>query len=250
MTPIEIAAVGAILGLGAVLQSAVGFGMPLVSIPLLLVVGHPLPVAVSLVLGAALVQTVHGSYVTRDLIHWRRAVSLAAIQWVTLFVGVACMSILVRSDPVRVKQVVGFFVILAVTVQWILGPAPRDRLAIGWALAAASSAGFMGGLVGIGGPPLVLFAMAHRWSPDAFRAFLWSQFLLVLPVFAAALAFRFGTPMLIWFGIGVAMAPIVWAGSRLGQTVTMRWNRQRLQVAALIVLYGIGLVSLIGPYLG
>ncbi len=249
MTGLDVALAGLILGLGAVLQSAVGFGMPLISIPLLVLAGQPLPNALSLVLGAALVQTAYGSYVARLEVRWRRSAYLAAIQWVTLFAGVACMSLLVRSDPARVKQVVGLAVVLAVTAQWVFRPEPRERLAVGWGEAAAASAGFLAGAVGIGGPPLVLFALAHRWPPDEFRAFLWSQFLLVIPVLEAALVFRFGTPILAWFGLGVAMAPLVWVGSRLGIAVTRRWDRARLRLAALIVLYAIGLVSLIGPYL-
>ncbi len=244
--PLEIVVIACILGLGALLQSAVGFGMALFAVPLLVMTGKPLPVAVALALGAALVQTAHGSYVVRDRIHWPRTVSFVAIQSVTLVAGVACMGLLVDRDTTIIKQAIGVAVLLAVTVQIVFRPVPVERLAIGWTLAAASTAGFLSGLVGMGGPPLVLYALAHSWSRDTFRAFIWSQFLFVLPILGGVLALRFGAQILAWMGVGAAMAPIVWAGSRLGLAATARWDRRRVQIAASITLYAIGLAGLLG----
>ncbi len=249
MTSLEVVGIGSVLGLGALLQSAVGFGMALVAVPLLVMAGRPLPIAVALVLGAALVQTAYGSYIAREHIRWPRAISFAAIQCVTLVGGVACMGLLVDRDTAAIKQAVGVAVMLVVTVQIVVRPAPREQLAIGWTLGAAGTAGFLSGLVGMGGPPLVLYALAHPWSRDTFRVFLWSQFLLVLPVLGGVLAVRFGAEILAWIALGVAMAPIVWAGSRLGLAATARWDRRRLQIAASIMLYAIGLAGLLGPYL-
>lgn len=247
---LEIVVLGCVLGLGALLQSAVGFGMALFAIPLLVMAGRPLPIAVALTLGAAVVQTTYGSYVVRDRIRWPRAVSFAAIQCVTLVPGVACMGLLVERDTTAIKQAVGVAVLLVVTVQIVVRPAPRERLAIGWTLAAASAAGFLSGLVGMGGPPLVLYALAHSWSRDTFRAFLWSQFLIVLPILGGVLAVRFGAQILASMALGAAMAPIVWAGSRLGLAATAHWDRRRLQIAASIMLYAIALAAVIGPYVG
>ncbi len=245
MMPIEIAVAASILATGALLQSAVGFGLPLVSVPLLLLAGHSLPTAVSLSFGAALMQAAHGCYIGRDLIRWRLTLSLATIQWVTVGLGVAAMGLLVKGDPARVTQAVGALVVLAVTALWVLRPEPRDQVGAGWGVGAAATAGFMGGLVGIPGPPMVLFAMAHRWAPDVFRSFLWSQFLLILPVYAAALTFWFGLSMLGWFGLGVALAPVVWVGSWAGRALTRHWNARRVRIAATIVLYAIGVASLL-----
>ena len=245
MTLLEIVAIGSVLGLGAFLQSAVGFGMALFAVPLLVLAGRPLPTAVALVVGAAMVQTAYGSYVTREQIRWPRAITFAAIQCVTLVGGVLCMGLLVDRTA-AIKQAIGVAVILAVTAQIVVRPAPRERLATGWTFAAAGTAGFLSGLVGMGGPPVVIFALAHPWSRDTFRAFLWSQFLFVLPVLGGVLAIRFGAQTLLWIGLGVAMAPIVWAGSRLGLAVTARWDHRSLQVAAFIMLYAIGLTSLFG----
>lgn len=249
MTVLELLTIAAVLGAGAILQSAVGFGLALVAVPLLVLDGRSLPAAVALVLGAALVQTAHGSYVAREHIRWKLAFVLAGIQWVALLGGVAVMSLLVDSDPARLKQAVGAAVLAAITARLLIRPVPRERVGRGWAVLAAVTAGLLAGSFGMGGPPLALFALAHSWERDAFRAFLWSQFLLVLPVLAILLAFRFGPETLLWVAGGVATAPVVWGASRLGLKLTARWDRRRLQLAAAAVLYAIGLVALLGPLL-
>lgn len=250
MTALDVATIAAILGLSALLQGAIGFGMALIAVPLLVLGDRPLPIAVALLLGAAIVQAAHGTYVARASVDWRRAFSIAAVQWVAVVAGVACMSLLLDADPVVIKQAVGGALLIVVTAQLVLRPTPRERLAPGWRFVAGGSAGFLAGLVGMGGPPLVLYALAHRWSRDTFRGFLWSQFLLVLPVLAVVLVLRFGGSLAGWVGVGVAMAPLVWLGSRLGLSVTRRWDGRRLQVAAVIMLYLIAVAGLLAPYLG
>lgn len=249
MSPAGVALIAAFLGLGAVLQSAVGFGMGLLAVPLLVWAGHPLPVAVALLIGGAFVQTAYGSYVTRQHIRWRLALPFAGLQWLGLVGGVACMGLLVEADPIAVKQVVGAAVVIVLTLHLVLRPAPRQGLVVFWMILAATTGGFLGGLVGMGGPPLVFFALAQAWSRDDFRAFLWSQFLLALPIIAAALAFRFGPHLLVWMGLGAALAPVLWLGSKLGFRLTTRWDQNQLHVASVLVLYAIGITSILGPYL-
>ena len=102
------------------------------------------------------------------------------------------MSLLVHQDPAAIKQVVAAALVCVVTAKLIFRPRRSERLAVGWTVVAAGGSGFLAGKVGMGGRPLVLYALAHKWDRDRFRAFLWSQFLLVLPVLAVALAIRFG----------------------------------------------------------
>lgn len=65
VAPSEIGIAALIVTLGALLQSAVGFGMGLVVVPLLTWAGYPLPHAVALLLGAAVIQTGLGTYFAR-----------------------------------------------------------------------------------------------------------------------------------------------------------------------------------------
>jgi len=245
----ELAAAAAILGVASTLQGAVGFGMGLFSIPLLVWSGFPLPQAVAMLVGASFAQTAYGTYREREWVNWRLTLPIAAMQWLFIPLGVLSMSYLVRADGDVVKQAIGLAVIVAVTARLLIRPEPRDEVGAGWAALAGSVSGFIGGLVGMGGPPLVFFALAHRWEKDRFRAFLWSQFFLATPVIVIALCFRFGLELLELFAIGLATAPVLVVGTRVGLAITHRWNAGRLSIAVVALLYVIGLSSVLGPYL-
>jgi uncharacterized membrane protein YfcA len=235
--------------LGALVQTASGFGMALVAVPVLLWFGWSLPAAVSVALGAAAVQTAVGTWSARASVPWRLTSALAVNQWFLLPVGVGSMLVLDAMDPARTKQLVGALV-LALSAAWaVLRPRPRPRLHPGWGVLAATSAGLLSGAVGMGGPPVVFFALAHDWDKDRFRGFLWSQFLLVSPVLAAILALRLGPDILWNYGLGLALAPALWAGTRLGFRVSENWQADRLRAVATLLLVVIGLSSVTAPWL-
>lgn len=237
----------AIVLLAATLQSAVGFGLGLVAVPLLVGTGSPLPDAVALALGAGFVQTAYGTYRLRREAQWRLNGWLAFTQCLTLPLGVALMMLLADARPARVKQAVGVMLLALLLTRSVMRATPRPRLAFGWGLLAGVTSGILSGVSGMGGPPLVLYALAHDWSKDRFRAFLWSQFLLVAPVLVALLAFRNGTPVVLHAAIGIALAPIVWLGARLGLSVTQTWNARQINIAAQALLYAIALSNLLAP---
>ena len=224
--------------------------MGLVVVPLLTWAGHPLPQAVALLLGAAAIQTGLGTYFARRHVHWSLAFRFAGIQWLFVPLGVLGMVLLVERDPHTVKQAIGASVLVLLTLRLALRPELRERAGAGWTFLAASSGGFLGGLVGMGGPPIVLYAMAHDWEKDRFRAFLWSQFLLVLPIVMLVLRWRIGSSVLPPFLWGLALAPFLWIGTRAGIAVSRRWSRRGLQVVAAGLLYAIGVTSVLAPLVG
>ncbi|MEM1416303.1 MAG: sulfite exporter TauE/SafE family protein [Myxococcota bacterium] len=245
----ELAGIAAVLGFGATVQSAIGFGMGLVSIPLLVWLGHPLPHAVALVIGASLFQTAYGTWLMRRHVVWRRTFVLGAFQAVGALAGIAGMALLVGTSDATVKQGVGAMVLAALLAQLAFRPAPRERLPFVWLGVAGLLAGFFGGLVGMGGPPLVFYALAHRWERDVTRAFLWSQFCLAMPVVTALLSAQFGTGVLRFVGIGASMVPVLFVGVRLGLYLTRHWSPEVLRRAGLAMLFAIALMSLVRPLL-
>ncbi|WP_428267392.1 TSUP family transporter [Haliangium sp.] len=248
MTALLVSA--AVVALGACVQSAVGFGIGLVGVPLLLWAGRPLPEAVALMLGAAAVQTGYGTYVTRAHIVRRRALTMAPMQWAGITVGVVGMGALTEYGPGTVKQIVSALVLLVILVRIAVRPRPTAALHPAWTAAAAGSSGAMAGLAGMGGPPLVLYAMAHGWPPDAFRGFLWCQFLLAVPALVAALALKFGAEVLLTFGLGVALAPCTWLGARAGLALSSGWTATRRRRLATAMLLAIAVTGLSAPYFG
>jgi uncharacterized protein len=244
----QLAAASAILLVGASLQSAVGFGMGLISVPLLVWSGLALPHAVALLLGAAVIQTGYGTYVMRADVRWRSAAGLAAVRALFVPVGVSGMAALVAGDQHILRQAVGAAVVVLVTAQLWFRPDPRPQVHWGWAASAGALSGVLAGLIGMGGPPIVFYALAHGWSNNRFRGFLWSQFLLLLPVMIAVMTMKMDASVLVYFALGLAMAPVSWLGTRAGIAVAGRWSSNRLRTAAVLLLYVVGLSGLLSPY--
>lgn len=249
MDPLPWLAAAGIVTLGAVVQSASGFGLAIVSIPLLTLAGLRLPEAVAVVVGAATVQATLGLRATRATFRPADTLPVAAGQWIGTSLGVVLLVTLLENGPGVARQVVGGVVILLNTIHLTLRPTPRTRLHPLFGPLAGLGAGLLGGLVGMGGPPLVFFALAHTWDGGRFRSFLWWQFVCGAPVVLAAYALQFGVDVL-WFALqGALCVPVLWLGTRAGLALSGRWSRARIMAVAAVLLYAVGLNGLLGPLL-
>jgi len=250
MTLSELITVGFALSAGAFLQTAVGFGIGIVCVPLLLWAGWSLPSAVAIVLGAGWIQSVFGVFKARRALLPPASIKVALGQWLMAPVGVMAMALLVSLGPGTVKQCVGLALLGVLTLRFLLRPAAKQALADGWAYFAGGAGGLLAGMVGMGGPPIVLFAMAHDWEKGTFRKFLWLQFFLGVPIVLAALVQRVGSAVLYDFATAVAFAPAIWLGSLAGLKLTARRTSRQLNLAAALLLYTLACASLLGPLLG
>ncbi len=232
---------------GSVVQTIAGFGMGLFSVPLLLLLGFPLSESVALAVGAGAVQLVLGLRSVHHEVVWKDAIRLALIQAVCVPVGMVGMQILSDAGPDTVKQGVGAVLLVVLIIRQALRPAPRDHVPAVWGVVAASVSGLLAGLSGMGGPPLVVYALAHRFSIDRFRAFLWSQFALVVPIMVIGLGLRFGWAVLWSFGLGVALTPCLWVGAKIGERISAAWDVKTVQRLAVGLLYVIALSGALGP---
>ena len=240
-----LALVAGVLLAATILQSMIGFGMGLLAIPALVWGGMPLPHAVAIVVGGGLAQLCIGLWRVRRDIDVGTAVHVGIASWLAIPLGVAVMVELTQIEPDDMRRGVGIAVVALVTIRLAFRPKLRSHVARGWAWLAGFGSGFLGGLVGMGGPPLVLFAMTNDWSVDRFRAFLWLQFLAAYPLMLGVLTWRFGPEVLERFVLGVACAPIAWAGTRIGIAATKRWDPARLRLVATIMLYLVGLSGIV-----
>jgi uncharacterized membrane protein YfcA len=127
--------------------------------------------------------------------------------------------------------------------------APRERLPFIWDLLAFALSGVMLGMIAMGGPPVVLWLMAHDWGARKTRAFMAALFLLAAPVQVALLWWKLGAEVADAFLCGLGMSPLVVAGSLLGIRLGNRLDRQRLRRAILLFLFLTALVSLASPWL-
>jgi uncharacterized protein len=248
LTTLQIILAGVSLVFACALQGAVGFGAGLFAIPLMVWAGVDLPSAISVTLGGVVVQTAWNLYRYRDHVRVWDTLPLFFLRVLTLPVGIALLGVLVTYGEKRVKQAIGGMLLLILALQWAFKVKPRQRVGAGWTLLAGCASGLTAGLVGMGGPPAVLWVMAHDWPAKKARAFLWATFLMLAPINAALLVYKFGNAMWGPMLLGLCLAPLVVIGSEAGMRVGGLMSRHHLRSAAFGLLLILALVSILGPW--
>jgi uncharacterized membrane protein YfcA len=239
--------IAGVLVLGSTLQSAAGFGFGLFTIPLLIMLGcrsYEAIVMISVAVGA---HTLVGVIVLRRHVRWKRILVMIALACVAQPAGVAVLGVLAEQNRDTVRRVFGAIVLLAVLLQVGLRVKPRERVHPTFMVGAMLASGFMGGLSGMGGPPAVLWVMAHRWSNPESRATLWAFFGGTTPVQLALLWREFGPPVVDATGLGLAFIPVTLVGLLPGLWIGHRISKPRLRTISTIILAAIALYALLSP---
>jgi uncharacterized protein len=217
---LALAAVATLVG--AAIQGSIGFGMNLVTVPVLaLLVPEALPVAV-IVLGLPISLAM--------LRHEHAAVDRAGLGWIIggRLPGTAIGAWVVAVVSTEVLQgVVGTVVLLVVAASVVAPPVPVNRTTK--ALAGTIS-GVTGTAAGIGGPPLALLYQRH--AGPAIRATLAASFLVgtVISLAALLVAGAVGWDQL---ALGAGLSPLVVAGTVVGRRSHALLDRGWLRPAVL-----------------
>ena len=110
--------------------------------------------------------------------------------------------------------------------------------------------GITAGAVGMGGPPLVLWVVAHDWPNKQARLFLWASFWFVMPIQIAVLVLMFEpVEQLKMVGVGVLTLPIAMLGTAAGLWLGHRLPKQQLRWAMIALRVVLGVTSLVEPML-
>ncbi len=110
-------------------------------------------------------------------------------------------------------------------------------------LAAGAVAGAATALVGMSGPPVLIYLMLAGTPARLTRATLLSFFLLIYAAAVAANAIFFGIPVSVWL-IAASLVPFAWAGGLIGLRVGDRLNPAAAAALAIGVLGASGLYTL------
>jgi len=247
MDPIQIGLIGLAVFFGSAVQGAVGFGAGLFAIPLMVWAGTGLPSAIMITLMSVAVQSGWNLYRYHGQVAARELMPLFFLRIAMLPVGVMLLGVLVGMGRARVKQAIGLMLLVTLGIKWLLKVKPRESVARGWTVLAGASSGLCAGLVGMGGPPVVLWVMAHNWPAKKSRSFLWATFILLVPFNTAWLLYQF--PDALWGSLllGLCLAPVVLVAAEVGQRAGGLMNRQRLQQAALGLLLLLAAASILEP---
>jgi uncharacterized protein len=164
----------AIAFLATLVRSTFGFGEAMVAVPLL---SLRLPVTVATPLAVLLSITVAGVVVAQDWrqIHVRSAGGLLLASLAGIPIG---LWLLKTGDERVVKTILGAILIAFSTYSLFT----RHRIHLeqdhrGALLTCGLIAGVLGGAYGMNGPPLVVYGVLRRWSPQHFRSTLQAYFL-------------------------------------------------------------------------
>jgi uncharacterized membrane protein YfcA len=228
----------------ALLQAAGGFGFAVVATPFYLIIVAP-AAAVQLVIIMATALSVV------VLPRLRHAVSPALLFRLLLGSGFGLPPGLAAfrfSDPQLVRiaagaTVLGFAVLLAGlrgrgrTVQLIAPSHGRD-------VAAGAAAGFASALVGMAGPPVLIYLLLAGAASQVIRATLLAFFGLVYAVALMAHAAGVGVPARTWLMAG-AMLPFALLGGRIGRPLGDRLGAAAFTRLAIVLLAVAGLFTLV-----
>jgi uncharacterized membrane protein YfcA len=217
-----------------------GFGLALVSMPLLVLV---LPIQVA----APLVALVGGLAETLLLLKYRavfniRAVSLLVVASILgIPVGVYLLG---WVDEGVVTAVLGFIVV-AYALYALIGFNPPELAQRGWAAIFGFVAGILGGAYNTSGPPVIIYGSCRRWPPAEFKSNLQGFFLVVSMIVIITHFMNGNITPVVWYNFFIAIPAILLAlfvGFRLDKYIDPLRFRKIVLIA--LVILGVGLIVL------
>lgn len=223
-----------IIWLAIFTQSFSGFGLALVSMPLLIGVvgiGTATPLVALVGLTAEVI----------ILARYRAALNLRAVAWFTAAsvvgvpVGVLMLS---QVDEAIILRLLGI-VVTGYAIWALLDLRPPRLDGRGWALGLGAVAGALGGAYNVPGPPIILYGTARRWPPDEFKSNLQGFFVLnsLLVTIAHALGGNYTPDVLRAF---LPALPGIVLGALTGFVLAARVDAERFRKIVLVLLVVLG----------
>lgn len=239
-----------VLSIGIFIQSAAGFAAGLIIVPTMLWADFSIPEAQASLIVATIPQNIWGVWSFRDAVQPRRLIWPGATRLAFLPIGVASLTLLEAFSVVTLRQFVGAIVLIATVVTIAIRPTPREHVHVAWGCIAFPISGFFQGLVGIGGPPMVLWVQAHDWDTRQSRVFLFALYLIsIIPALVAL--FLFFGERIVPVALGtLAIIPwllfVTWLGLKAGTALGVK-NLRRVTYGLLLLTGGAGVAA---PWIG
>ena len=246
----EIVAIALTLGGGSLLQSGVGFGFGLFVVPLLLLITDlTLYNTIGLMAAAGLTQSVVSVYYLRRHVDWKALLPLMVVGLIGLQLGVWLQSVIAGMDKTTIRQIVGAVQLATLLVFLLLKVEPQDRIHALWGIAAFFLGGLVSGCAGMGGPFIVLWVVAHRWSNFKARATILAFVASMVPFQIGFLTWQFGAQGLQFTMIGFLYLPLVLAATTIGLWIGGRIPTKQLRQLMIGILFFIAAVSILQPWI-
>jgi uncharacterized membrane protein YfcA len=239
MNIMEMLQIGGALGLGAIIQSSSGFGFGLFVIPILLFFGVGLaPTVIMVVIGSAIQKITAVKYLKEHL-DWQEMAPFIVVGLFGLPLGVFAMSRISTMDQPVVKQVIGGLVLVMLALHRKGAIQARETVPKAWGYIVGFFAGLLNGFANIGGPPLVLWTLAHQWPNRKMRGTIIAFSLIFVPFQLALMLVTFGSAMFNPMLKAVVLSPAVllgtWIGLKIGEKISQEHLRIYMQVLLLFI---------------
>jgi len=247
MDLLHIAYVASVMCLAGIIQSAVGFAFALFAMPLLIWIGMPLPNAMATVAVCSLIQAVLGAGRLRDAVPWRLSLITTGVRLVTVVAGLFILRRLTVLSTNEIRLVVGCILCCMVGIQFTGRKRPAETVHWIWGGLAFTTSGLLSGICGMGGPPLVLWALAHDWPVRKIRGFLFAVYAASIPAQVVLLYLMFGSSILRSSVVALLLSPAVFLGVVIGLPLGNRMPKRILRKIVYMILLAIGLNSIVQP---
>jgi uncharacterized membrane protein YfcA len=221
--------------LAAFVQSSIGFGFALVSMPLLvsllgIQISSPLVALMALIVEIFI------------LIRYREALNLRVVAQLTIAAVIAIplgVYALRNIDEEIITTILGVLLV-AYGLYALLSPRLPQLKWRGWAYGFGFVAGMLGGAYNTSGPPVIIFGNCRGWLPDEFKGNLQGFFLVNGLVVIAVHAFSGNLSSEVWANLLLAL-PGMALGLIAGFLLSSRINADLFRKIVLVILIILGL---------
>jgi len=231
--------VALIVFLAVFVQASAGFGLALVSMPLLTaVIGLPNAAPMMAVVGMGVELVL--------LVRFREAVNLRAVRNLVLaaLIGTPIGLYLLRVvDPTAGAKILGL-VVAGYALYALFSPHLPALAHPAWAWLFGFAAGIIGGLYNISGPPVIIYGSCRRWYPAEFKGNLQGFFLPAGLMVLIGHAIQGNMTTAVWHYVLISI-PAVVIGLAAGLVLDGRIPAPTFRKLVLVLLLLIGLNLLI-----
>ena len=230
---------------GSIVQGAIGFALGMIAMPLLIEAGFSLSQAIALTTMSLGIQALFGDWKLREHIPWADVKLPAAVRFLMVPIGVIVMLSIENLDVEVIKRLVGTVILIGVVVRKFGGGKAARDLPLAVSVATFGISGFLAGLVGTGGSPLVLWMTTRKFSAHQARAFLLTLFLINAPVQVLLLLFLSQTMSLDVALLALALTPLIYLGTTIGVGIGDQFSKPLLDNVSMGILVVIALNAII-----